>query len=387
VRWLWSVVGAVLVGVAVGLYFLYSTTEIERALNRGEWVHILFVGEDAVPDRGPEADAIALLGISPDPNGPVPYFFLSFPPNLLCYYEGEWKPLRDLYRRGDLTALIAAVEALAEVRVDRYVVVDYADFEALVDALGGVELVVEKNLSYVDQSQDLIIDIPAGKQLLDGRHALQYVRYREGEDEFGRLRRQQKFLWALVEKLRARGLGAAKALIKLLLDGGVDTDIDFLEALYLARRLWNVPLERKLFGLVPAQLSPEGYKPDFVGLRKILTGWAEEKRFYTRDEIVLVVLNGSGERFLARRAGVWLEGRGFRVVREGWADRRDYTQTVLVELTDDARKEELILEVLKLRAPSVEVVPAAEFPGTLPEPMPEGVDFVVILGKGFRLGG
>ena len=376
-----------MVGVAVGLYFLYSTTEIERALNRGDWVHILFVGEDAKRDGGPEADAIALLGVSPDPEGVVPYFFLSFPPNLLCYREGEWRPLKDLYRPGDPSALISAVGALAEVRVDRYVIVDFADFEAFVDAIGGIEIAVEKNLSYVDQSQGLVIDIPAGKQVLDGKHALQYVRYREGGDEYGRLRRQQKFLQAVAEKLRARGLGAAKALIKLFLNGKVETDIDFLEAVYLARRLWAAPLERRLFGLVPGQASTDGLKPDFVGLRKILTGWAEEKRFYTRDEVVLMVLNGSGERFLARRTGIWLEGRGFRVAREGWADRRDYTQTVLVALTDDERKKDLILGVLKLHAPSVEVVPAAEFSGALPEPVPEGVDFVVILGKGFRLGG
>lgn len=376
-----------MVGIAVGLYFLYSTTELERALDRGDWVHILFVGVDAPMGRPPEADAIALFGISPDPNGPVPYFFLSFPPNLLCYHEGEWVPLRDLYREGGPSALITAVEALTEVRVDRYVVVDYGDFEGLVDALGGVEVVVEKNLSYVDQSQNLIIDIPAGKQVLDGKEALKYVRYREGEDEYGRLGRQQKFLLALAEVVRTRGMGAARALIRPLLNGGVETDLDFMEALFLARRLWHVPLERKLFGLVPAQVSAEGFKPDFVGLRKILTGWAEEKRFYTRDEIVLVVLNGTEERFLARRAGVWLEGRGFRVVREGWADRRDYSQTVLVALTEDVQKEDLVLNVLKLRAPAVEVVPVAEFPGALPEPMPEGVDYVVILGKGFKLGG
>lgn len=386
VRWIWSAVGVVLVGVAVGLYFLYSTTPIERALERGEWVHILFVGVDEGRVGNPEADAIALLGISPDPGGPVPYFLLSFPPNLLYPRGGEWVPLRDLYRPGDPSALVAAVEGVSGVRVDRHVVVDYGDFEAFVDALGGVEVVVEKNLSYVDQSQGLVIDIPAGRQVLDGEHALKYVRYREGEDEYGRLRRQQEFLLALAEKLRARGLGAVRSLLKLLWNG-VETDLDFWEAVYLARRLWGVPLERRLFGLVPVQDAPEGPKPDLVGLRKLLTGWAERERFYTRDEIVLVVLNGSGERFLARRAAAWLEGRGFRVAREGWADRRDYSRTVLVRLVDDARKEGQVLEVLELRAPAVEVVAGEEFSGTLPEPMPEGVDFVIILGRGFRLGG
>lgn len=373
-------------GVAVGLYFLYSTTEIERALSRGEWVHILFVGQDDRHDGRPEADAIALLGISPDPKGPVPYFLLSFPPNLLCFHGGEWVPLKKLYRPGDPSALTEAVGGLVGVRVDRYVVVDFADFRSLVDAVGGVEVVVEKNLSYVDQSQGLIIDIPAGKQVLDGEHALQYVRYREGGNEYGRLRRQQKFLVALVRKIRSRGLGAARALLKFAL-GAVDTDLDLAEVLYLARRLWGVPLEERLFGLVPSQVSADGPRPDFVGLRKLLTGWAAEAHFYTRNEVVLAVLNGTEERFLARRAGMWLAGRGFRVEYLGWADRRDYSRTIVVALNGDKAKEELVLKVLKLKASAVEVVPAAEFGGTLPETLPPGVDFVIILGKGFRLGG
>ena len=80
--------------------------------------------------------------------------------------------------------------------------VDYEGFEKVIDALGGVEIEVEKPLKYVDRAQDLYIDIPAGKQLLDGEKALQYVRFRyDPLGDIGRIKRQQEFLQALLSKV------------------------------------------------------------------------------------------------------------------------------------------------------------------------------------------
>ena len=61
---------------------------------------------------------------------------------------------------------------------------------------------MEKPLKYVDRAQDLYIDIPAGKQLLDGEKALQYVRFRyDPLGDIGRIKRQQEFLQALLSKV------------------------------------------------------------------------------------------------------------------------------------------------------------------------------------------
>ena len=43
-----------------------------------------------------------------------------------------------------------------------------------------------------DDDGGLVIDLYPGKQHMDGKTAIQYVRYRDGEGDIGRITRQQK---------------------------------------------------------------------------------------------------------------------------------------------------------------------------------------------------
>jgi polyisoprenyl-teichoic acid--peptidoglycan teichoic acid transferase len=85
-----------------------------------------------------------------------------------------------------------------------YVKVNFRAFEQLVDLLGGVEVNVEKHYQYDDPYQDLHIDLPAGRQVLNGKTALHYVRLRyDGvtNSDIARIERQQQFLQALKARL------------------------------------------------------------------------------------------------------------------------------------------------------------------------------------------
>lgn len=64
--------------------------------------------------------------------------------------------------------------------VDGYVIVDLEAFEKTVDLVGGVEFDVPMDMDYEDATQDLYIHLKAGKQLLDGAHAIQLCRFRSG---------------------------------------------------------------------------------------------------------------------------------------------------------------------------------------------------------------
>ena len=52
---------------------------------------------------------------------------------------------------------------LLNVPIDYYVLIDFAGFEDVIDALGGVEIEVDKRMYY--QTYDGLIDIEAGVQL------------------------------------------------------------------------------------------------------------------------------------------------------------------------------------------------------------------------------
>lgn len=130
----------------------------------------------------------------------------------------------------------ATVERFLGIRVDHYVRLDFAGFEKAVDALGGVTIDVEKNLDYDDPYQNLHIHLKAGKQKLDGKRALHYVRFRNDElGDIGRIQRTQKFFFALLQSAREQGaLGKLPSLAANLLPY-VKTDLDTGSAVALAR--------------------------------------------------------------------------------------------------------------------------------------------------------
>ena len=108
----------------------------------------------------------------------------------------------DVYKRqayGGIELLQQTVENLLNIPIDYYALIDFAGFEDVVDALGGVEIEVDKRMYY--QTYDGLIDIEAGVQRLDGEKALQYVRFRaDSLGDITRVSRQQTLMKAIVHE-------------------------------------------------------------------------------------------------------------------------------------------------------------------------------------------
>ncbi len=88
--------------------------------------------------------------------------------------------------------------------VQYYVYADFQGFIKLVDALGGVDFYVEKDMKWTDNADGNRYDInlKKGQQHLDGDKALQYVRFRHDKlSDFSRTERQRQFLKAVALKL------------------------------------------------------------------------------------------------------------------------------------------------------------------------------------------
>ncbi len=100
------------------------------------------------------------------------------------------------------TAYLATVENLTGLRMQHLAVVDWAGFEDITNALGGVEVYVPPSTA-IDKSGA----IKPGRQVLNGEQALRYVRtrYTLPSGDFGRIDRQQNFIRSLMRKLLDRG--------------------------------------------------------------------------------------------------------------------------------------------------------------------------------------
>lgn len=104
--------------------------------------------------------------------------------------------LNHAYTYSPETAM-SSVEHILDFPVDYYLALNLKAFEDFIDIIGGIEIDAEKRIQFND---DVVID--KGNQQMDGETALNYVRFRkDNEGDFGRMRRQQQALDAIMEQI------------------------------------------------------------------------------------------------------------------------------------------------------------------------------------------
>jgi len=89
--------------------------------------------------------------------------------------------------------------------IDRYIRLDFNGFKALIDAVGGVDIYVERVIDdYNFPTENFgvqTVRFETGWQNMDGERALIYARIRHQDDDYGRAGRQQQIVTALGQKL------------------------------------------------------------------------------------------------------------------------------------------------------------------------------------------
>ena len=124
-----------------------------------------------------------------------------------------------------LTATRWAVEETLGISTDYYAMVNLQGFEDLVNALGGVDLVVERRIPIGGGASEVEGYIEPGEQKLDGYHALWYARSREGSDDFNRMCRQQRIVRAVSEEADPTTLALSIPRLVTATEENIETDI------------------------------------------------------------------------------------------------------------------------------------------------------------------
>jgi LCP family protein required for cell wall assembly len=153
---------------------------------------------------GQRADTILLVQIVPAEHRGV---LVSFPRDLwVAVHHGTQQfdgKINAAYAYS-AQAMIDTVAALTGVSINHFIEVDFNGFRRMVDAVGGIDVCNAQGF------YDPIINfrLSAGVHHLDGLDALQYARTRHAtaDGDFGRIRRQQEFLRAVVAKLGSPGV-------------------------------------------------------------------------------------------------------------------------------------------------------------------------------------
>ena len=117
--------------------------------------------------------------------------------------NGKNRKINFAYNAGGMELLADTVSDQLGIPVDYTVLVNLKAFQALVDAIGGVDFYIPIDMDYDDPYQDLSIHFSKGMRHLNGAEALKVVRCREGyaSQDIGRMHTQQEFLKAVAKQL------------------------------------------------------------------------------------------------------------------------------------------------------------------------------------------
>jgi len=167
-----------------------------------EPVNLLVLGLDGDETR---ADVILLFNYSPSASR---LNILSIARDTRVIYKGKPMKTNALIGIGGERLIIKQVERMTGLKVDYYLTLNFEAFRKIIDVLGGVYVYVPMDMDYDDPVQNLHIHLRKGRQLLDGKKAEQYVRYRKGnkrnegydDGDLGRIKAQQDLLKELIEQ-------------------------------------------------------------------------------------------------------------------------------------------------------------------------------------------
>ena len=226
-------------------------------------INLLVLGIDRVLDSSQgslegfngRSDTILLLRFDPADNSVK---MLSVPRDSRVSIPGiGYTKINDANVRGGpgLAARVLS-KTLNDVPIDRYIRVTTDAFTELVDLVGGVEVFVPYPMQYEDKTQNLKIDLEAGRQILTGEQAEQFARFRKDNyGDIGRVQRQQILLKALRQRLTSPTIIPRIPQAMGLLDKHIDTNLTWEEMLALVNFGRQIERDRVQMVMLPGRFS------------------------------------------------------------------------------------------------------------------------------------
>ncbi|MGB5769876.1 MAG: LCP family protein [Crocosphaera sp.] len=185
---------------------------------------------------------------------------LSIPRDTQTTINYELKKINEAnYYGGPALTAETVSELLDGVPIDRYVRVNVQGVEKVIDALGGVNVYVPKDMKYTDHSQHLYIDLKEGEQHLDGEKAVSFLRFRyDRYGDIGRVQRQQMFMRALVEQaLKPQTLLRMPEILSII-SSYIDTNLTVEELVALSGFASQTKRSSVQMLMLPGRFSGDG---------------------------------------------------------------------------------------------------------------------------------
>ncbi len=190
------------------------------------------------------------------------------------------KRINTLYGSGGADGLMDNMANFIGYRPDGYAIVDLDAFMKLIDAIGGVDYYVPRNIDYDDPYQDLHIHFKKGMTHMTGQKAMEYVRFRKGyaDADIGRIDAQHEFLMTAAKQILANKDDVPLTTLIDIVVNDVKTSLDLGQCTWLAGELLKMDVENIQFLTMPGNYN------DYYNGRNYVTvdidGWLEMLNTY-----------------------------------------------------------------------------------------------------------
>ncbi len=120
--------------------------------------------------------------------------------------EGHgWNRINAAYAVGGVALCVNTINDLFGLDIQKFVIVNFSGASTFVDSCGGVDMALtQKEINYLLNLKDEFPQNSDGTYHLDGKVALDYMRMRKIDSDFGRTERQRKTMMAIYSQAMAR---------------------------------------------------------------------------------------------------------------------------------------------------------------------------------------
>ena len=226
--------------------------------------NILLLGVDSNGDgtdmwEGTRSDTIMVFNIDPKTHS---IKAISIPRDSKVYLPDNngVQKINSAHAIGGINLVKKTLKETFGIKIDKYVIVHDEAIEKIVDAIGGVPLYVEKKMLYHDYAGHLHINLEKGENVLNGKQAIGYLRYRkDGLGDIGRTQRQQWFLKSLFEALHSPQVITKIPEVLSIANNYIKTDMSFYELSQYAAMTRSIDNNKIEIATLPGAPNQKGY--------------------------------------------------------------------------------------------------------------------------------
>ncbi|BCZ44720.1 transcriptional regulator [Clostridium gelidum] len=313
---------------------------------------------------------------------------VSIPRDTLININGRNAKINAAYAIGGYSKIKSEAENMLDIKINYIAKIDYNAFREIIDALGGIEMKIERNMIYDDEGQNLHINFKVGETVtLDGKKAEEFFRWRKNNDGSGfangdldRIENQQKFIAKVVDKCTSPLMLFRVSSIMSALGDNIETNMSSTKILSYGLKFMNIKKENMIMitaAGTPKTINGESFlifdknaNKDILSSLSSASTTKNVSANKSKDEIRIKILNATKTNGLAAKAMEELNNAGYTKIDTGNIELTDKS----ILLSNDSDKLNTIKQDLNIKN-SDKKENKAEY---------NDYDVIIILGKDFK---